>query len=570
MLDRTKEKWPPPYKEKMLWRCQQLPKLKNNPLLLAQANAFYKNHPEGCYYFIRDWGVIHEPRDAFSADAPALIPFLPFKRQREFIQFIISCLRDQERGLCEKSRDMGVTWCCVWISIWLWIYWEGASIGWGSQDAKDVDLLGDPSSIFEKIRIGINNLPAVFWPEDFSPKNHMLFMRVINPSNSSSIIGGVGDNIGRGGRTLVTFKDESNHYEHDEKIEAALSQNCNVQIDMSSVYGTAKLFHRRRESGVEWYPGANLARGRTRVFVFDWHDHPGKSQEWYDLLRAEHERTGTLHILAQEVDRDYSAAVEGVIIPAIWVEASIDAHRLLEFEDSGRYGAALDLAGEGGDTNALTTRRGVILKTAEEWGANDSRHTMGRVLATCRPICPLELQYDFGGGWGESFKNEFNRLKEDSLLPNGFVAVPWNAGGEVIDKDKPIIPGDKNSPLNGDYYHNFKAQATWALRRRFERTYHAVQAFKNNDTSYTFDEDDLISIPSTLPLIYKIKKELSQPVMTQSSRLRLMVDKKPDGTPSPNLFDSIVMNFFPVKSKKPLYFSPEVMMKARMSGTRRW
>jgi phage terminase large subunit len=272
MLEKTKEQWPPPYKEKMLWRCQQLPKLRSDPLLLAQANAFYKNHPEGCYHFIRDWGVIHEPRDAFSPDASAVIPFLPFKRQREFIQFIISCLRDRERGLCEKSRTMGATWSCVWISIWLWRYFEGASIGWGSQDSDDVDQLGNPSSIFEKIRIGINNLPHIFLPEGFSPKNHMLFMRIINPANGASIVGGVGDNIGRGGRTLITFKDESCWYQHEEMIEAALSQNCEVQIDMSSVHGTNTLFHRRREAGVEWYPKAELPKGRTRVLVFDWHD----------------------------------------------------------------------------------------------------------------------------------------------------------------------------------------------------------------------------------------------------------------------------------------------------------
>jgi len=567
MLERTKESWPIDYAAEARRRFKLINKLRKDPRLFIAAWNHYRTHPID---FINDWGIIHEPRDVFVAEATPLIPFRLFKRQREMVEFIICALEDQQRALIEKSRDMGATWICCWLSIWLWLFYPGSSIGWGSQDADDVDKIGNPSSIFQKMRIGIRNIPHDFWPEGFSDVKHMLEKRIINPANGSVIIGGVGDRIGRGERTLIYFKDESSWYEHADDIEASLSSTCRVQVDMSSVHGTNTLFHRSRETGIDWSPGERIPKGRTGVFVFDWRDHPGRSPEWYELLRAEHERKGTLHILAQEIDRNYAASVEGVIIPAIWVEASIDAHLLLEFEDSGRYGAALDLAGEGGDTNALTTRRGVILKTAEEWGANDSRGTMGRVLATCGSICPIELQYDYGGGWGESFKTEFNRLMKEELLPHGFLAVSWDGGGAVVDKDKPIIAGDRNSPLNGDYYHNFKAQATWALRRRLERTYHAVQAFKNNDTSYTFDEDDLISIPSTLPLIYKIKKELSQPVMTQSSRLRLMVDKKPDGTPSPNLFDSIVMNFFPVKSKKPLYFSPEVMMKARMSGMRRF
>jgi hypothetical protein len=50
-----------------------------------------------------------------------------------------------------------------------------------------------------------------------------------------------GDNIGRGGRTLVYFKDESAHYEHPDLIEAALGDNTNVQIDISSVNGLGKL-----------------------------------------------------------------------------------------------------------------------------------------------------------------------------------------------------------------------------------------------------------------------------------------------------------------------------------------
>jgi hypothetical protein len=39
-----------------------------------------------------------------------------------------------------------------------------------------------------------------------------------------------------------------------------------------------------------------------------------------------------LHVFAQEVDRDYAASVDRVIIPAKWLKAAIDAHIRLGFE----------------------------------------------------------------------------------------------------------------------------------------------------------------------------------------------------------------------------------------------
>jgi phage terminase large subunit len=112
-----------------------------------------------------------------------------------------------------------------------------------------VDRIGDMSSIFEKIRFQLRSIPRQFWPVKFDEDN-MSFMRIFAASGES-ITGESGDDIGRGGRTLIYFKDESAHYEHPESIEAALSDNTRVQIDISSVNGLGNVFHRKREGGVE-------------------------------------------------------------------------------------------------------------------------------------------------------------------------------------------------------------------------------------------------------------------------------------------------------------------------------
>ena len=61
-----------------------------------------------------------------------------------------------------------------------------------------------------------------------------------------------------------------------------------------------------------------------------------------------------------------------------------------------------------------------------------------------------------------------------------------------------------------------------------------------------FNHDDPISLPSTLPLLRTLQKELSQPTTGRNSRMQLIIDKQPEGTRSPKLADAIVMAYWPV------------------------
>ena len=80
----------------------------------------------------------------------------------------------------------------------------------------------------------------------------------------------------------------SAHYEHPELIEAALSENTEVQVDISSVNGSGNVFYRRRMAGEIWTPGKKIESGVTRVFIFDWRDLPWEENK----LRCRRSRTG--------------------------------------------------------------------------------------------------------------------------------------------------------------------------------------------------------------------------------------------------------------------------------------
>lgn len=545
------DEWPPNYPAVYRWRSKVLKQLISDPKTLKAAKVYYSTHPAE---FIMDWMDTYDPRKSPTNANPALrgekwMPFVFFKRQKDVIDFFESCSHDQTSGLVEKCRDFGLTWLACGYSLWRWLFIKNDAIGWGSRKETLVDKPGDPDSIFEKIRLMLKRLPRIWLPAGFSWGRNSTYMKLLNPENGAIIAGEAGDNIGRGGRRSCYFLDEASHLERPEKVEAALGDNTNVRFDISSVNGVGNVFHRRRENGVIWSPDVtSYPFGFVRVFVADWRDHPLKTQEWYDARKARYEREGMAHIFAQEVDRNYAAAVSNTVIPYQWVEASIDAHiKLPWFAEAleahkDDWHAGLDVADEGNDRNALTLRQWVIWRDVQEWGERDPGISARKAVLACREHKGhVSCQYDCIGV-GSGVKTEYNRLTTDEgvISAHEIPFIPWNAGASVLNPFDRIIPDDNESLQNKDFFDNLKAQAWWSIRTRFYKTFKAVTE------GVRYNPDELISIDSRITLLEQLKKELIQPTVGHSSRLKLLIEKKPDGMRSPNLADSGVMAFFPV------------------------
>lgn len=516
--------WPPDYNKEAVRRKKLYMAFASLPNARAEFVKRYKDDPVA---FINDWCWTYDPRNnSKKRTAPPNMPFLMFSKQVDFVQWLQRCVDEELDGLLEKCRDMGASWVAVAFSVWLWLFRPGAAVGWGSRKEEYVDRIGDPKSIFWKIRYLIERLPFFAVPVGYDPKKHATYMKIINPENAANITGEAGDNIGRGGRTLIYFKDESAHYLHPDLIEAALGDNTNVQIDISSVNGTGNVFYRRRHSGT------------TEIFIMDWRDHPGKSQEWYDRRRAKAESEGLLHVFAQEVDRDYSGAVEGIIIPNKWVKASIDAHIKLGIDIVGAKEAGLDVADEGGDTNALAIRQGILLNYISEWGEGDTGDTAEKAAGICSDHDCTIMRYDsVGVGAGVKTDMRKGKKREEEAGVKGvysrITAIPYSGGSKVLHPERQFSDGKKNQ----DMFKNLKAQSWWELRTRFYKTYRMLEGKE------TYPHDELISLDSSMDKLHKLVNELSQPTRKYDGVGRLMVEKKPDGTKSPNLADAIVMAY---------------------------
>lgn len=324
---------------------------------VAKLKAYYRDNPAD---FINDWGCTFDPRNA-DRGIPTTMPFLLFPKQREYLTWLLARWKGREDGLVEKSRDMGISWLCVAFAVWLWVFHPGATAGFGSRKEDLVDRIGDPDSLFWKARTLIGLLPAEFKPEGYDEQKHAPFMRIINPQTGSIIRGEAGDNIGRGGRASIYFKDESAFYEHAQAIDAALSQTTNCQIDVSTPNGEGNPFWQKRHGG------------KIPVFVFDWRDDPRKDQAWYDKQRATRDPV----TVAQEIDRDYAASVTNAWIPGAIVTEAM-GRGPADVMAMGPLRVGLDVARFGDDKTCLTFRRGRLLIKQVVWGKTDLASTAGR------------------------------------------------------------------------------------------------------------------------------------------------------------------------------------------------
>lgn len=549
MSGRRPQPWPPKYTLQFMQRQARLRGIRDKGLQ-EHARKYYKDHP---IEFIEHWCITYDPRNA-GTGLPTTMPFVLFRKQKDLVRWLIDRIEGSENGLVEKSRDMGATWVCVALSVWLWLYFDGASIGWGSRKEMLVDRLGDPDSIFEKIRMTIRYLPEFLLPRGFNTRLHTGYMKIQNPENEATITGEAGDNIGRGGRKLVYFKDESAHYERAELIEAALGDNTNTQIDISSVHGTGNVFYRRRHAKY------------TKVFILDWRDHPAKDQDWYDRRLKEAESVGLEHIFAQEVDRDYTASLEGILIPAKYVKAAIDAHIRLGFEPEGVRAVGLDVADEGGDKNALCESYGPVVVHLDQWSLGDTGKTATKAYNHSITVGADRLVYDsIGVGAGVKAKTrellqvanaaieEFDYRVAKRAAKRGAPAptpsealsldvIGFNAGSGVHRPERKYIEGKKNK----DMFANLKAQAWWAVRDRFFKTWRAVTA------GAEYPPSELISLSRGMPLLNDLVMELSQPLRDTDSAGRVKVESKKEmkkrGVSSTNLADALIMCYQP-KSK---------------------
>lgn len=475
--------------------------------------------------FIRDWGITVDPRNATRRGAdghrlPTTMPFVLFDKQEELLYWILDRMEDRDNGLIEKSRDEGASWLTVGLGATLCLFRDGFKAGYGSRKEEYVDKIGDPKSLFWKAREFVDNVPREF-RAGWVRSRHSPHMRMIFPETNAVMSGEIGDSIGRGDRTSIYFVDEAAHLEHPESVEMSLASTTDCRIDLSSVKGRANPFANKRFSGT------------IPVFTLHWRDDPRKDEKWYEEQCAKYDAV----VIAQEIDIDYMASVENVMIPGKWIQAAIDAHKHLGIAVSGKKLATLDVADGGKDLNALGYGQGILIQGVEDWSGkgSDLFYTATKAFQLCDELGIKHLRYD-SDGIGANMKGDSRVLNENRHVDSKITVEAFRGSEAVRNPEK---KADGTDRTNGDFFANYKAQSWWELRRRFWKTYNWIE------NRIPCDPDEIISIAGDCVNREKLIAELSQPTYTANGAGKIVVDKTPEGAKSPNCADAVMMYFAP-------------------------
>ncbi|MFW0562938.1 terminase [Acinetobacter baumannii] len=492
----------------------------------------YKCSKDPVHWF-NNWIWTYDPR-GMAFGLPANIPFVLRPKQVELVEWLEERESTQTHGLIEKSRDEGMSYVVLGFFLHRWLFVEGFAGGVGSRKEELVDKKGDPKTLFHKFRDMFSKMPQWLKPKGFVEKVHDNYMRIINPDNGATITGEAGDNIGRGGRTTMYFLDEWAFVERHEAVDAAISQNTNVHIKGSTPNGIGDRFHQDRFSG------------RYAVFTMPWRANPDKNwtvtyngkviYPWYEKQLATLDDV----VLAQEVDINYAASVEGVLIPSTWVQAAIDAHKKLQIEPTGDRIGGLDVADEGKDKNSFAARHGVVMTYLATWSGkgDDIFGTTQKAMDFCFEKSIDTLFYD-ADGLGAGCRGDARVINEKrrELGLSEINVESFRGSGSVHDPEGEMV----EKRLNKDFFANLKAQSWWSLRLRFQETFRALDG-------RDYDPDMIISLSSEdidAKELALLTTELSQPTYTKNGVGKILVNKQPDGTASPNRADSVMICFNP-------------------------
>lgn len=472
-------------------------------------------------YWFDKYAWTYDPR-LVGKPGGAFVRFLLWPKQREFITWLLARVEASEEGLGEKSRDVGVTYLCGGFALWAWLFRPGFKSTFGSRKVDYVDKKDDPDSIFAKIRIMLYRQPSQFMPEGFNRSSHDNYMRITNPETGSVITGEGGEDMGRGGRSSMYVVDEAAFVANAETVEKALSGNTDCVIWVSSVNGMGNLFARKRHSILKPH----------QIFRLHWRDDPRKTEEWAAAKEASFSDPTTW---ASEYDIDYSASVEGICIPAVWVES---AKRLAQLEPrlapSNQGVTGLDV-GAGKSKSVAITRRGPIVAKPQSRGEPDTTETAHWGLSVAKEHGAAFLNFDAPGvGAGVA-----STLKHNQVA--GLTVSAVNTG---------LPPSQRRWPdgrTSEEMFGNSKAEVWWLCRTALQRTHEHVAFLEGREGGIEHQVTDLLALPSGDKDSDALCLQLSLVKWGRNEKGKIVIETKEAlkrrGIASPDYADALMLNY---------------------------
>lgn len=480
-----------------------------NPELQRLANAM---SAKDVVWWFNTWVWTYDPRNP-ARGLPPYLPFDLFERQEAFLRWLEDRGREREDGVVPKSRDMGVSWLCVGFALHRWLYWPGHKTTLGANKLDQVDRLGDPDSLFEKMRLLIRRLPVWMLPPGFDHRKHDNQAKLVNPFNGNVIDGEGGDEMGRGGRSSMYFIDEAAFIERAERLDAATSATTDCRIFVSTVNGPGGPFARKANDGVH------------RCFVLHWRHDPRKDGAWAEREKARLDPVQW----AREYEIDFEASQENTVVHGEWVRASMQLRRRINLAPSKHVRSGLDVGG-GSAESVLFHKAGPVVYPAEAWADGDTVDLAHNAVESCRRVGSRQLNYD-PIGVGKGVQDVLSRVQD-------LTSVGVNTG-EPASRDREW-PDERTSR---ERFVNKRAELWWLTREACRRSWEFMQWLDGNEGGVEHPEDELLALPEDDVLL----RQLSAITWKRTASGKVQIESKEDlrkrGIASPDRADALVLTF---------------------------
>ncbi|MHA2066619.1 MAG: hypothetical protein ACXABY_19780, partial [Candidatus Thorarchaeota archaeon] len=311
--------YPKEYRENLAWRRE----------MILRASKDYEYRDKVKQLFFRD------PIFAFNGFFYTLDirkrpfqcqPFCTYPFQDDAILELVEAINNAsglhtEDVLWEKSRDMGASWMILLVFQWFWLNPEKpADFLLGSRVQDYVDRIGDPRTLFHKLRYNLDKLPYWLLPAGFNKRLHDNFLKLENPESGSTLTGESNNpNYSTGGRYTAILFDEFAKWEATDTAAWTSGGDATpCRVANSTPFGAAGKYYelatdgKTRKITMHWSLHPEKREGLYCVYpkledaddIIDEYHWVGLRSPWYDrecLRRTELE-------IAQELDIDYIGA----------------------------------------------------------------------------------------------------------------------------------------------------------------------------------------------------------------------------------------------------------------------
>jgi hypothetical protein len=220
------------------------------------AAAMRQRCKDDVLFFINVFIWTYDPR----RDPYSKLPMITYYFQDETVLELVEAVMRGEDIIVEKSRDMGASWICLLVFLWLFMFYPLKSFLIGSRVENYVDKQGNPKALFWKLDFALEHMPAWLRPNIMRLKLH-----VRNLDNGSVIDGeSTTDEFSRGDRRTAILLDEFAAVPNGHRILSASRDATKCRIFNSTHLGT----------GTAYY---ELTRGTIRKLRLHWSEHEQKN-----------------------------------------------------------------------------------------------------------------------------------------------------------------------------------------------------------------------------------------------------------------------------------------------------